>query len=95
EDKLTAIQNGIDALHRDHSGVEVEIEADTLDQVRGFLTLRDVDYILLDNMTEAERREAVALAQDSPVKLEASGGIVLDNVRVVAETGVDFISIGA
>ena len=95
EDKLAAIQDGIDALHHDHPEVEVELEADTLEQVSGFLTLRDVDYILLDNMTDTERREAVAMAKNGSVKLEASGGIVLNNVRAVAETGVDFISIGA
>ena len=95
EDALTAIQAGIDALHKDHPGVEVEVEADTLDQVRGFLTLKGVDYILLDNMTSNERREAVAMANDTNVKLEASGSIVLENVHAAAETGVDFISIGA
>ena len=95
EDALSAMQAGIDALHRDHPEVEVEVEADTLDQVRGFLTLKGVDYILLDNMTNDQRRTAVAMAKDSGVKLEASGGIVLENVRAAAETGVHFISIGA
>lgn len=95
EDALAGMQAGIDALHQDHPNVEVEIEADTLDQVRGFLTLTGVDYILLDNMSNEQRREAVALAKDSAVKLEASGGIVLENVRAAGETGVDFISIGA
>ena len=57
--------------------------------------MKGVDYILLDNMTNGERREAVAMAKDTNVKLEASGGIVLENARVAAETGVDFISIGA
>ena len=95
EDTLTAMQEGIDTLHKEHPEVEVEIEADTLAQVRSFLTLKGVDYILLDNMTNGERREAVAMAKDTNVKLEASGGIVLENARVAAETGVDFISIGA
>ncbi|NCF87466.1 MAG: carboxylating nicotinate-nucleotide diphosphorylase, partial [Verrucomicrobiaceae bacterium] len=95
EDALTEIQASIDALHKDHPGVEVEVEADTLDQVRGFLTLKGVDYILLDNMTNGQRREAVALAKDTSVKLEASGGIVLETAHAAAETGVDFISIGA
>jgi nicotinate-nucleotide pyrophosphorylase (carboxylating) len=52
------------------------------------------DFILLDNMTPAEMRDAVASAAGR-VPLEASGGITLDTVRVVAETGVDRISIGA
>jgi nicotinate-nucleotide pyrophosphorylase (carboxylating) len=50
--------------------------------------------ILLDNMSPSELSEAVALT-GGRAKLEASGGITLDNVRAVAETGVDFISIGA
>lgn len=95
EDALAAMQAGIDALHRDHPDVEVEVEADTLDQVRDFLTLKGVDYILLDNMTNGQRREAVAMAKSTDVKLEASGGIVLETVHAAAETGVDFISIGA
>lgn len=95
EDALGAIQNGIDQLASDHPGVEVELEADTLDQVRQFLGLRGVDYILLDNMAEVELREAVEMARGSEVRLEASGGIQLSNVGAVAETGVDFISIGA
>jgi nicotinate-nucleotide pyrophosphorylase (carboxylating) len=57
------------------------------------------DRLLLDNMTQDEMRQVVSLrdenAGDQPVTLEASGGINLDNVREVAETGVDFISIGA
>ena len=50
--------------------------------------------LLLDNMSPAELRDAVALA-DGRAQLEASGGITLDNVREVAETGVDYISVGA
>lgn len=95
EDALTVMQAGIEALHREHPGVEVEVEADTLDQVRGFLTLTGIDYILLDNMSNDERRKAVAMAKGTSVRLEASGGIVLANVRAAGETGVDFISIGA
>jgi nicotinate-nucleotide pyrophosphorylase (carboxylating) len=52
------------------------------------------DFILLDNMKPSELRAAVALAAGS-VPLEASGGITLENVREVAETGVDRISVGA
>jgi len=52
------------------------------------------DWSLLDNMSPLRLEEAVALAGDR-ARLEASGGITLENVRAVAETGVDFISIGA
>ncbi len=95
EDRLASLQAGIDRLKTDHPDVEVEIEADTLAQVQGFLTLRHVDHILLDNMPPATMREAVAMAAGTQVRLEASGGIQLANVRKAAETGVDFISIGA
>src|SRR5581483_309924 len=74
-------------------GVPVEVECDTLDQVREALDA-GADRILLDNMPLASLREAVALA-GGRAPLEASGGVTLDTVRQVAETGVDFISIGA
>lgn len=77
-----------------HPNVQVEVEADTLDQVHEFLEIGGVDVILLDNMKPAEIREAVALGKNK-VKFEASGGITLQNIRQVAATGVDFISIGA
>jgi nicotinate-nucleotide pyrophosphorylase (carboxylating) len=70
-----------------------EVECDTLEQVREALTV-EADAILLDNMTPDELRAAVALVAGR-ARLEASGGITLDNVRAVAETGVDEISIGA
>jgi len=75
------------------SGAEVEVECETLDQVGEALEAR-ADSILLDNMSTATLARAVALT-DGQAKLEASGGITLDNVRAIAETGVDFISIGA
>jgi nicotinate-nucleotide pyrophosphorylase (carboxylating) len=72
--------------------VQVEVECDTLEQVKEALKL-DVDAILLDNMEPAELREAVRLI-DGRVWTEASGGITPDNVREVAETGVNGISLG-
>ncbi|MBA3433566.1 MAG: carboxylating nicotinate-nucleotide diphosphorylase [Actinobacteria bacterium] len=71
----------------------VEVECDTLEQVSEALAA-GADAILLDNMTVEDLRAAVALAKGR-ARLEASGGITLDNVRAVAETGVDEISIGA
>lgn len=76
-----------------NSGLEIEIEARTLDDVRVALDL-GVARILLDNMTPALMREAVAL-NAGRAKLEASGNVSLQTVREIAETGVDFISIGA
>jgi nicotinate-nucleotide pyrophosphorylase (carboxylating) len=74
------------------TGVEVEVECDTLDQVRDALEA-GADMILLDNMSPPQLAEAVALADGRA--LEASGGVTLENVRAVAESGVDFVSIGA
>lgn len=91
---LFFLQNAIDNLRRERPGVRIELEADTLDQVRGFLTLRGVDVILLDNMTCDQMREAVALGAGR-VQFEASGGVTLDTIGSIARTGVDFISVGA
>jgi len=71
----------------------VEVEAETLDQVRQALDA-GVGRILLDNMSPAEVSEAVALA-GGRAELEASGGISLATVRSYADTGVDFVSVGA
>ena len=74
-------------------GWPVEIEADTLEQVRQALA-SGADTVLLDNMTLEELRAAVSLARGR-AKIEASGGVTLATVRTIAKTGVDFISVGA
>jgi nicotinate-nucleotide pyrophosphorylase (carboxylating) len=71
----------------------VEVEVDRPDQIPEVLA-QGVDHILLDNMTLEELRASVALVGDR-AKTEASGNMTLDRVRSVAETGVDFISVGA
>ncbi|OFW74990.1 MAG: nicotinate-nucleotide diphosphorylase (carboxylating) [Actinobacteria bacterium RBG_16_68_12] len=71
----------------------IEVECDTLEQVAEALDV-GVDAILLDNMTLVEFSSAVALV-GGHARLEASGGVTLENVRAVAETGVDEISVGA
>jgi nicotinate-nucleotide pyrophosphorylase (carboxylating) len=71
----------------------VEVECDNLDQVRSAL-VAEADVIMLDNMTNPMMREAVELVNGRAVT-EASGGMTLDRVRSVAETGVDWISVGA
>jgi len=77
------------------TGLPVEVECETLAEVDEALAA-GAERILLDNMDVPGLREAVALARaGGQVELEASGGITLENVRAVAETGVDFISIGA
>lgn len=75
------------------AGVPVEVECDTLDQVRQALAA-DADWILLDNMPPERLRKAVALAAGR-ARLEASGGVTLESVREIAATGVDAVSVGA
>lgn len=96
EGGLEALQAAILRLKSDKPGVEVEVEADRLEQVEAFLKMEGVDYILLDNMTNEQMAEAVAMrgSKDNP-KLEASGGVVLERVNSIALTGVDYISVGA
>jgi nicotinate-nucleotide pyrophosphorylase (carboxylating) len=71
----------------------IEIEVDTLEQLAEVLPLKP-DLVLLDNMTPEQCREAVLLVAGQ-TRLEASGGITLDKARSYAETGVDYLAIGA
>ncbi len=82
-----------EAVHAAHPDVPVEVEVTDLDQLRELLDA-GCERILLDNMTDAEMAEAVAIT-DGYATLEASGGLTLERAREVAETGVDFISVGA
>src|SRR5712691_10850690 len=70
----------------------IEVECDTLDQVKEAIAA-GADMVLLDNMSPEEMRQAVALA-GGRIPLEASGGVRLETIRAIAETGVDFISVG-
>lgn len=92
---LAGLAAAIARVRQERPEVRVELEADRLEQVRTFLELDGVDVILLDNMKPAEMREAVALGSKTNVKFEASGGVNLKNIRQIAATGVDFISVGA
>ncbi len=73
--------------------LKIEVEASDLDEVRECLAC-GVDIIMLDNMDTATMREAVQIVSGKAL-LEASGGVNLENVRKIAETGVDLISVGA
>ena len=73
--------------------IKIEVEVDTLDQLHEVLT-HNVDAVLLDNMTVAQLKDAVALVAGRCIT-EASGGVNLATVRAIAETGVDMISVGA
>lgn len=74
-------------------GTTVEVECDTVEQVRAALDA-GADIILLDNMSPAVMAECVALAEGRALT-EASGGVRLETVRAIAETGVNYISVGA
>ncbi|MEP6551263.1 MAG: carboxylating nicotinate-nucleotide diphosphorylase [Gemmatimonadales bacterium] len=75
------------------AGIKVEVECDTLDQVRAAIDA-GADIIMLDNMQLADLREAVKFVAGRAAT-EASGGVNIDTVRPIAETGVDWISVGA
>ena len=89
------LQRAIDQAKNRATDIIVEIEADTLEQVRLLCDLRGVDIILLDNMTNDQLREAVQIRGDKKILLEASGGVNLDTVAAIAATGIDQISVGA
>jgi nicotinate-nucleotide pyrophosphorylase (carboxylating) len=73
-------------------GVMIEVEVTSLDQLAELLET-DADRVLLDNMSPEMLRQAVEMVAGR-VTTEASGGVTLDNVRLIAETGVDIISVG-
>lgn len=97
ENKASALEKGIRGVREIHPEIKVELEADTLEQVKTFLALEAVDVILLDNMTLEQLRSAVTMRDESAptVLLEASGGVNLTTAESISETGVDYISIGA
>jgi nicotinate-nucleotide pyrophosphorylase (carboxylating) len=75
------------------AGIKVEVECDTIDQVRAAIDA-GADVIMLDNMRLKDMRDAVKLV-DRRAVVEASGGVTLETVRKIAETGVNWISVGA
>jgi nicotinate-nucleotide pyrophosphorylase (carboxylating) len=75
-----------------NTGLEVQVEVDRIDQIEPALAA-GADRLLLDNMDPAMLRAALALV-NKRVPLEASGGVTLETIRFIAETGVDFISVG-
>ncbi len=84
------------ALHNRRGSQQVEIEVRSLEELDGVLE-HGAEAVLLDNMAPDQVRQAVERVGklDFPVPLEASGGITLENIRAYAETGVNFISVGA
>jgi len=92
-DSAGSITKAVSLARSAHTGLEVEVEARTLEDVREALSIQ-VERILLDNMPVEMMGEAVRLT-GGQAKLEASGNVSLETVRRIAETGVDYISIGA
>lgn len=90
---VSKLNESLTKIRQEKPAIKIEIEADTLEQVAQFASL-PIDLILLDNMSPAQLSQAIALIAGR-CQTEASGGITLKNVRAIAETGVDFISIGA
>lgn len=88
-----SIKAAISSAKKIADGIAIEIEVENFDELEQALTAQ-ADIILLDNFGVANLQKAVAINQGQ-AKLEASGGITISNIRAIAETGVDLISIGA
>jgi nicotinate-nucleotide pyrophosphorylase (carboxylating) len=88
-----AIAAAVQRARTAHPALKVEVEADTLEQVEQAVAA-GADIVLLDNMNPVQLRLAVQKCKDRALT-EASGGVSLAGVRAIAETGVDFISVGA
>jgi nicotinate-nucleotide pyrophosphorylase (carboxylating) len=99
ENHITAagtLTRAVESARRQVPGLKVEVEVETLAQLEEAIKARP-DIIMLDNFTQDDMRRAVGINKESGrhAKLEASGSVSLENVRAIAETGVDFISVGA
>ena len=88
------VREAFEAVRQAFPGLAVEVECDTVAQVREVLAA-GADLVLLDNMGLDELRESVAACRERGVLTEASGGLTLDTARAVAETGVDYLAVGA
>lgn len=92
-----AIRGAQNYLKEKNKKLKIEIEVRTLDELEEALRVGGVDRIMLDNFTPAQTFDAVKIvkAVNEHVELESSGGITIDTIREYAETGVDYISVGA
>ncbi len=88
-----SIANAVSAAKERYPETPVEVEVETLDELKQAIDAR-ADIIMLDNFSLANMREAVVIT-DGRAKLEASGGFDMETLRETAETGVDYISVGA
>ena len=88
-----SISEAFNAIKKMYPGKSIEIEVDSIDQLKEAITLKP-DLILLDNMSTNQCSEAVSIT-NGLVKLEASGGITITNAKAYAATGVDYLAIGS
>ena len=88
------ITAAVEAVRAHSPEIALEVECDTLDQVRAAIAA-GVELVLLDNFGLDDTRSAVELARPAGVRLEASGGLSLDRAQEVAATGVDYLAVGA
>ena len=91
-----SLTGAIEAARRSAAGITVEVEVETLGELQEALNARP-DIVMLDDFTLEDMRAAVALnrAQGATARLEVSGSVSLEAVRAIAETGVDYVSVGA
>lgn len=89
-----AIEKCLKYIHSSNRSLKIEVEAKNLDEVRKILKHSGIHRIMLDNFSLADTRKAVQFINHS-VEIEASGNVTLETVRAIAETGVEYISIGA
>ncbi|MFO7821354.1 MAG: carboxylating nicotinate-nucleotide diphosphorylase [Lentisphaeria bacterium] len=87
------IRRAVEACREKYPALDVEVEADTLEDVAAALQA-GADYIMLDNMDNEEMKSAVEMIEGNAL-IEASGGVILERIPEIAATGVDFISVGA
>ena len=87
------IKEAVEAVRAKHPDLPIEVEVDTLEQLAEIVDSA-ADLVLLDNMNLEQTRAAVAIAAGR-VKLESSGGLTLENAHAYAETGVDYLAVGA
>ncbi len=90
----SAVEKCKNYLRAQDVDVKIEVETTTIDQVKELLEIGGIDRIMLDNYSLEAMREAVTLINHT-VEVEASGGVALQTVRAIAETGVDIVSVGA
>ncbi len=88
------VTQAFEAVRLAFPDLDVEVECDTVEQVADVVAA-GADLVLLDNMSLEQLREAVQICKPKGVRTEASGGLTLDRARAVAETGVDYLSVGA